>query len=249
MYKENEAGIPPAFFRDIIKRRTIFENVVKGDFMYMNYEAFKEVIHGRRSIRKFTEQEVSVGDIEEIIDCARYAPSDTNSQTWEFIVIMNRDKIKEIEQMTWDALHKLAEEATKKGEEKAGKLLTRSFGPYATAFSDAPVLIVCLATPYESKFREKIFDPIDFVPDAVWEEEGIKSSCLAAQNLMLAAHARGLGTCPMTGPVLLAQNELRQYLQIEHEKQINMVISLGYPKDKPKKLTRKEVEDITKFIL
>ncbi|MGR5874499.1 nitroreductase family protein [Bacillus pacificus] len=31
------------------------------------------------------------------------------------------------------------------------------------------------------------------------EEEGIKSSCLAAQNLMLAAHAKGLGTCPMTG--------------------------------------------------
>ena len=38
----------------------------------------------------------------------------------------------------------------------------------------------------------------------------------------------------MTGPVLLAQDELRQYLQIEPEKQINMVISLGFPKDKPK---------------
>ena len=101
--------------------------------------------------------------------------------------------------------------------------------PYATA-SEAPVLIVCLATPYESKFREKIFDPIAFVPDSVWEEEGIKSSCLAAQNLMLAAHAKGLGTCPMTGPVLLAQDELRQYLQIEPEKQINMVISPDFRK-------------------
>ncbi|MDM5154808.1 nitroreductase family protein [Bacillus sp. DX1.1] len=214
----------------------------------MNYDALKEVIHGRRSVRKFTEQAVPVNEIEEILDCARYAPSDTNSQTWEFLVIMNRDKIKEVEQMTWDALYKQAEEAKEKGEEKAGKLLTRSFGPYATAFSDAPVLIVCLATPYQSKFREKIFDPINFVPDAVWEEEGIKSSCLAAQNLMLAAHARGLGTCPMTGPVLLAQDQLRQYLQIEPEKQINMVISLGYPKDKPKKLARKEVAEITKFI-
>ena len=104
-----------------------------------------------------------------------------------------------------------------------------------------------MATPYESKFREKIFDPIAFVPDSVWEEEGIKSSCLAAQNLMLVAHAKGLGTCPMTGPVLLAQDELRQYLQIEPEKQINMVISLGFPKDKPKKLPRK-VDEITTFV-
>ena len=46
---------------------------------------------------------------------------------------MNREKIKEIEQMTWDALHKLAAKAAENGEEKAGKLLTRSFGPYATA--------------------------------------------------------------------------------------------------------------------
>ncbi|MGG2092330.1 nitroreductase family protein [Bacillus sp. S13(2024)] len=214
----------------------------------MDYQAFKEVIHGRRSVRKFTEQDVSVEDIEEIIDCARYAPSDTNSQTWEFVVIMNRDKIKDIEEMTWNALHKRAVEAIEKGEEKAGKLLTRSFGPYATAFSDAPVLIICLATPYQSKFREKIFDPIEFVPESIWEEEGIKSSCLAAQNLMLAAHARGLGTCPMTGPVLLAQEELRSYLQIGSDKQINMVISLGHPKDQPKKLARKEVAEITKFI-
>ncbi len=80
----------------------------------MNYEIFKEIVHGRRSIRKFTEQEVSVQDIEEIIDCARYAPSDTNSQTWEFIVIMNRDKIKDIENMTWEALHKLADQVRKR---------------------------------------------------------------------------------------------------------------------------------------
>ena len=57
---------------------------------------------------------------------------------------------------------------------------------------------------------------------------------------MLAAHAKGLGTCPMTGPVLLAQDELRQYLQIEPEKQINMVISLGFPKDKPKNFQEKK---------
>ena len=213
----------------------------------MNYEDFKEVIHGRRSVRRFTEQEVSTSDIKEIIDCARYAPSDTNSQTWEFLVIMNREKIKEIEQMTWDALHKLAAKAAENGEEKAGNYL-HVLSDHMQQLSRRHLIIVCLATPYESKFREKIFDPIAFVPNSVWEEEGIKSSCLAAQNLMLAAHAKGLGTCPMTGPVLLAQNELRQYLQIEPEKQINMVISLGFPKDKPKKLPRKEVDEITTFV-
>ncbi|UUZ80010.1 nitroreductase family protein [Paenibacillus sp. P26] len=197
------------------------------------YEDFKTILLDRRSIRKYTERPVSVQDIREIIDCARYAPSDTNSQTWEFIAVMNREKIKEIEALTWEALHTRAAEAEQRGLSKEARLLTKSFGPYATAFSDAPVLIVCLATPYNSKFRERIFDPVNLVDDAVWAEEGIKSSCLAAQNLMLAAHARGLATCPMTGPVLLAQDGPRQYLNIRPECQINMVIALGYPAERP----------------
>ncbi|WP_019122195.1 nitroreductase family protein [Brevibacillus massiliensis] len=215
----------------------------------MDYQAFKEIVHGRRSIRKFTEQDVPIEEINEIFDCARYAPSDTNSQTWEFIVIKNKETIKKIEQLTWDALHEKAAEAESRGFGKEARLLTRSFGPYATAFSDAPVLIVCLATPYQSKFREKIFEPIQLVAESVWEEEGIKSSCLAAQNLMLAAHAKGLGTCPMTGPVLLAADRLRELLQIEPEKQINMVIALGYPQEQPKKLPRKEVSEIVRYVL
>jgi nitroreductase len=214
----------------------------------MNYEAFKEILLGRRSIRRFTEQQVSVLDVKEIIDCARYAPSDTNSQTWQFIAVMNKDKIKEIEQLTWEQLHLKASAADEKGLTKEARLLTKSFGPYATAFSDAPVLIICLATPYTSKFRDKIFDPIGFVDEEVWAEEGIKSSCLASQNLMLAAHAKGLATCPMTGPVLLAQEQLRAYLDIPAESQINMVISLGHPAEHPGKLPRKEVDDILRIV-
>jgi nitroreductase len=214
----------------------------------MNYEAFKNILLGRRSIRSFTNQEVSVHDVKEIIDCARYAPSDTNSQTWQFIAVMNKDKIKTIEQLTWEQLHIKAAAAQQQGLTKEARLLTRSFGPYATAFSDAPVLIICLATPYASKFRDKIFDPIGFVEEEVWAEEGIKSSCLASQNLMLAAHAKGLATCPMTGPVLLAQEQLRAYLDIPAESQINMVISLGYPAEHPGKLPRKEVDEILRIV-
>lgn len=214
----------------------------------INYDSFKNVLHGRRSIRSFTEQSVSHDDIRELIDCARYAPSDTNSQTWQFIAVTSREKIKEIEQLTWAELHARAEAAEQRGLQREARLLVRSFGPYATAFADAPALIICLATPYNSKFREKIFDPIALVPDHVWDEEGIKSSCLASQNLMLAAHARGLATCPMTGPVLLVQDKLREYLDIPEQCQINMVIALGHPAETPGQLPRKAVDDILQFV-
>jgi nitroreductase len=214
----------------------------------MDYEALKHLIQERRSVRKFTERPVNEEDIIEIIDCARYAPSDTNSQTWEFVVITNQGKIKDIEKMTWDELHRLAADAEERGLSREGRLLVKSFGPYATAFSNAPALIVCLATPYQSKFREKLFDPIGFVDEEVWREEGIKSSCLASMNLMLAAHSRGLATCPMTGPVLLAEKQLKEYLGLGDTRQVNMVIALGYPTEVPGKLPRKEVDQILTII-
>jgi len=214
----------------------------------MDYQAFKQIVHGRRSVRKFTEQPVSAELVRELIDCARYAPSDTNSQTWEFIAVLNREKIKAIEAMTWEQIHARAAAAEERGLAKEARLLSKSFGPYATAFSGAPALLICLATPYTSKFRERIFDPIALVDDDIWREEGIKSSCLASQNLMLAAHALGLATCPMTGPVLLAEAQLKAYLGIEESRQINMVISLGYPAETPAKLPRKEVADILQLV-
>ena len=214
----------------------------------MNYEQFKNIVIHRRSIRKFADRDVSVEDIRELIDCARYAPSDTNSQTWEFIAVTDREKIRKIEEMTWEELYRKAKAAEEKGLGRAAKLLVKSFGPYATAFSGAPVLIICLATPYTSKFREKIFDPIGLVDDEVWREEGIKSSCLAAQNLMLAAHAKGLATCPMTGPVLLAGHRLKTYLDIPKTHEINMVIALGHPMENPGIMPRKEIDEILRIV-
>lgn len=214
----------------------------------MDFSLFREVVKTRRSIREFTDEAVSITDIEEIIDCARYAPSDTNSQTWEFIAVVNRDKIKHVEDFTWEKLHETAARAEQKGLEREAKLLIKSFGPYATAFSGAPVMIVCLSTPYTSKFRDKIFDPISFVEPEVWEEEGLKSSCLAAQNLMLAAHAKGLATCPLTGPVLLAEDKLREYLHIPEDRGVTMVIALGYPAISPKAIPRREVADILRIV-
>ncbi|GAA0133832.1 nitroreductase family protein [Paenibacillus sp. YSY-4.3] len=214
----------------------------------MDFNQFRDIVTTRRSIRDFTEEPVAISDIEEIIDCARYAPSDTNSQTWEFIAVVNKEKIKHIEDFTWEKLHEIAARAEGEGLAREAKLLVKSFGPYATAFSGAPVLIVCLSTPYASKFRERIFDPISFVKPEVWTEEGLKSSCLATQNLMLAAHAKGLATCPMTGPVLLAEDKLREYLDIPKDRGVNMVIALGHPAISPKATPRKEVAEILRIV-
>ena len=55
-----------------------------------------KVIKSRRSIRKYTNENVSNELIEKLIDAARYAPSSHNSQPWEFVVVRDKEKIKKL---------------------------------------------------------------------------------------------------------------------------------------------------------
>ena len=47
-----------------------------------------ECIAQRRSVRRFTDQEVSNEQLKELMQAARYAPSWANTQCWEFIIVL-----------------------------------------------------------------------------------------------------------------------------------------------------------------
>jgi len=50
-----------------------------------------EAIKGRRSVRAFESQDVSLEIVKQLIDAARWAPSAGNIQPWEFIVVRNQE--------------------------------------------------------------------------------------------------------------------------------------------------------------
>ncbi len=56
----------------------------------------KEAIFGRRSVRKFTDEIVTDGEIAELLEAARWAPSWANLQAWEFIVVKDREMIQKV---------------------------------------------------------------------------------------------------------------------------------------------------------
>lgn len=53
-------------------------------------------IFDRKSIRKYTDKQVSKEELKEILRAAMAAPSARNQQPWEFVVVRNREKIDEI---------------------------------------------------------------------------------------------------------------------------------------------------------
>lgn len=59
-----------------------------------------ELIKTRRSIRKFTDKQVSDETIDKIIEAGTWAPSGMNNQPWKFAVIKNKDLKVEISKLT-----------------------------------------------------------------------------------------------------------------------------------------------------
>ena len=51
----------------------------------------KDVLLKRRSVRKFTQEEVSIEIIEELLHAAMSGPSACNRRPWEFFVITNKE--------------------------------------------------------------------------------------------------------------------------------------------------------------
>lgn len=52
-----------------------------------------ELLKFRRSIRTFSDKQISQVDLEKLIDAARFAPTARNVQPWEFVVVTDKHKL------------------------------------------------------------------------------------------------------------------------------------------------------------
>jgi len=78
-------------------------------------------------------------------------------------------------------------------------------------------------------------------------DSGLIGTSLALQNLLLAAHARGLGASGMTGP-LVAADAVRDLLGIPASWHIVALVPMGFPDENPAATTRKAAPLVTQWI-
>ncbi len=123
-----------------------------------------DTIKNRRSIRKFEERDVPEGLLNQILEAIRWAPSWTNCQCWEVVVI------RDVEIKT-----KLQQSLPPKGN------------PAAKAIVQAPVLLaLCAKTGVSGFYKNQASTKFG---DWMMYDLG-----LATQNICLMAHDLGLGT-------------------------------------------------------
>lgn len=143
-------------------------------------------IKTRRSIRVFRPDPVDSKLLEEMVDCARLAPTAHNVQPWEFVVVRDRARLRGIAQMT----------------------------DYGRFIAEAPacIVVLCKTTKY-------------------YLEDG----SAATQNLLLAAHALGLGACWVAGDKKPYAARIAALVGAPADYKLVSLVPVGHPAESPQK--------------
>jgi nitroreductase len=131
---------------------------------------FMEALQTRRAIRAYTEAPVDTASVTALIAAAIEAPSAMNQQPWSFVVVRNRDLLDRIS--IESKRHMLRTTPAGLAPHHFRAMLE---DPTFDIFYHAPVLVVIVG-----------------IADDPWTTI---DCALAAQNMMLAARAAGLGSC------------------------------------------------------
>jgi nitroreductase len=167
-----------------------------------------EAIRDRRATRSFSDKPVSDTLIQALIDYATQAPSAVNRQPWSFLVIENKNVLKQISTAAKDRMLS-SPKALPPHREHGHHHLTE---PGFDLLYGAPLLIViCASMANQGPFSAE-------------------SDCfLAGENLMLAATGMGLASCPI-GLVrdVLREPELSQKVGLAKGAVPVLPIAVGY---------------------
>lgn len=131
-----------------------------------------DAIYKRRAIRDYLPHEIERVVISKLLDAAVHAPTAMHGEPWGFVIIQDKDTLNRLSESAKNMIRK---EAADSGSAHARHSLELINKTDFNVFYNAGTLIVIYA-----KFQGP------FVSADCW---------LAAENLMLAACANGLGSC------------------------------------------------------
>jgi nitroreductase len=201
-----------------------------------------DLMGSRANVRRFKPDLPPRELLQDLVAAAVTALSSSGQPPWRFIVVTNRKVIGELAKA---ALRTLDRIATRVKPELFEPYFQRS-APFSQLAS-APSLIVPTYrhVGVVSPFLARPLPRRDAQAVAKVEElSGIVSTALALQNLLLAAHARGLGAGVMVEP-LLAMSAVGELLSVPLSWNVAALVAVGYPDETAEVPPRPAVGTVT----
>jgi F420 biosynthesis protein FbiB-like protein len=196
-------------------------------------EPLIDLIRTRRSIRRYSPQPVSPGVVQRLLYAATFAPSAHNRQPWRFAVIASPESRAALARAMGERLRRdrLADGDPLEAIEAD---VNRS---YARITSAAFVVVVCLTMQDMDRYPDSRRRQAEYLM-------AVQGAAMAAQNLLLAAHAEGLGACWLCAP-LFSPDVVQAALACPPDWEPQGLITLGFADGDPKPRPRKSAEEVT----
>jgi coenzyme F420-0:L-glutamate ligase/coenzyme F420-1:gamma-L-glutamate ligase len=189
----------------------------------------------RRSIRRFKTDLIPDSVIKDILTTATFAPSAHHRQPWRFAVMTELSVKKKLA----DAMaEKFQQELENDGLllDEISKRVARS----KERILSAPVVIILSVD----------MSDMDTYPDIRRNKAeyimATQSAANAGMQLLLAAHAEGLGSVWVCSP-LFAQDSVQAVLNLPKTWEPQAMYFLGYPAETPQARERKSIKEISKW--
>ena len=199
-----------------------------------------QLMASRRSCRNYSEQSVDRSVLEDLVKIGTTAPSGTNSQNWTFTIFPDPTAVNEFGQRIGSFFKNLNRMAEKRWMRNALKLMGKPaldnyYREYYQSVKDG-------IKEWELSGRDRLFHGATAVIVVATKPGGscpMEDALLATQNILLAAHSMGLGTCLIGFAVEAIQNDsaMQQFLTIPAEETVCSVIAIGYPEEQYERLT------------
>jgi nitroreductase len=200
-----------------------------GDPFSMSLE---EAMTTQRAIRRLTDEEVDDELVLRLIELAQKAPTGSNAQNWEFVVVRDRgvkERLGRLNRMAWSVYGGIGRWSAR--NDPPMQRLLRAVQWQADHFADIPVIVVaCLRGPRMLWPRLAATSYYGSIYPSV-------------QNLLLGARAAGLGAALITLP-LWSHFLARRTLGLPRAVSPCAVIPMGWPRGRYGPTTRRPVGEV-----
>jgi len=171
---------------------------------------FTELLKNRRAIRDFQGKDVPLDIVKEILQEASLAPSASNGQPCQFIIVNNRQTLKKLsDESKKNLLQDFAENKTSLNPNYVDMLKNENFNVYY----NAPCLIYVIGSK---------------------SVRSLEVDCaLAVSYIMFCAAQRGLGTCWVNLGAYIRDQKIKADIGLPDDCRIVAPVIIGYPKEIP----------------
>ena len=196
-------------------------------------ETYHAFIRSRRSVRRFLPQPMPQEVLSRILETAALAPSAHNRQPWRFVILASSESRARLsDAMGADFRRDLLADGLPPDEVEAQVERSRR------RILEAPAaLLLCLDESEMDQYPDQRRQGAEHLM-------AVQGVAMAGQNLLLAAHAEGLGSVWMCAP-LFAPQAVRRALSLPEVWQPQGLVLLGYPAKVPLARERGPITDIT----